>query len=256
MTTDNGRFVRQSNRLVRMSDLQQLQLVELNELKNKFVGMAAHDLRSPCSLINGFSNLMVEDPDMDLADRVEFTGIINQVSASMLRLLGDLLDVSAIESGKLTMTPVMDDVRKLVEERSQLMAVAAEYKNIGVKTEMDNVPDVEFDGDRLGQVIDNLISNAIKFSEKGTIITVFVNTDNGWVKIAVTDQGPGIPPDEINSLFGAFQKTSVRPTGDEKSTGLGLAIVKKIVAAHKGKIDVESKIGEGTTFTVSLPCGA
>lgn len=246
------KLLKQSERLVRMSDRQQLELIELNELKNKFVGMAAHDLRNPAGLVSGFSEVLLSDPDMPIDERMELLGIIKEVSENMLRLLGDLLDVSAIESGKLSLKTVEGQLDEMVGARVHLMSSIAEQKNISLLSALPPTT-AFFDPDRLGQVVDNLISNAIKFSDSGTEITVSVREDGGTASFAVSDQGQGIPADELDKVFGTFQRLSVQPTGGEKSHGLGLAIAKKIVGAHNGTIDVTSKVGQGTTFTVRLP---
>ena len=112
---------------------------------------------------------------------------------------------------------------------------------------------VRIDPVRIGQVLDNLLTNAIKFSEPGDEVTVRVDRRDELVVIEVADQGVGIPADEIGHLFQPFGRTSARPTGGESSTGLGLAISQRIVAAHRGRIEVESALGAGTTFRVVIP---
>jgi len=129
----------------------------------------------------------------------------------------------------------------------------SEKKNIEMACELSDLPEIEFDNDRMCQVIDNLITNAVKFSEAGTKIMVTADTNGDQIIFSVADQGPGIPPDDLDKMFGTFQKLSNKPTGGEKSSGLGLAIVKKIVTAHDGTISVESEVGKGSTFIVSLP---
>ena len=248
------RLVKQTQRLIKMSDRQQLELLELNELKNKFVGMAAHDLRSPCSIINGYSELMKSSASMDDAERDEFIGIINEVSGNMIKMLGDLLDVSAIESGRLVLEPAKGDLGDLIEQRVTFLSILSEKKDISLTCQKaDGLPQISFDSDRMCQVIDNLITNAIKFSESGTAILVTADADDEGIRFQVADQGPGIPPEDLDKMFGTFQKLSNRPTGGEKSSGLGLAIVKKIITAHKGTINVESEVGKGSAFIVTIP---
>lgn len=247
------KLTKQMERLTRIGDKQQLQLKELNELKNRFVGMAAHDLRNPIALVQGFSDLMLKTPTLTPEQVHEFLGMINDTSNNMAKLLNDLLDVSAIESGRLNMEVVPGRLDQLIEKRVALLDGIAKAKDIQLATALEPVDDVLFDGDRLGQVVDNLISNAIKFSKVGTTTTVSCRRDGDKAVFAVSDHGQGIPADEIDRVFGAFQRLSVRPTGDEKSHGLGMAIVKKIVTAHQGRIEVASTVGEGSTFTVFLP---
>jgi signal transduction histidine kinase len=228
------------------------ELRELNELKNKFLGIAAHDLRNPINVIGGMSQMIIK---LDLADekKKEFIETINRVSGQMLNLLNDLLDISAIESGNFTLRPEMCDVADVIAERVDLIALNAETKNIEITTEIAEVPQFAFDRERVAQVLDNLLGNAIKFSPEETTIHVTAKATDGFAWIAIQDQGPGIPAEERDRLFGTFERLSVQPTGGEKSTGLGLAIVKKIVEAHDGEIFVESELGTGTCFTVALP---
>ena len=228
------------------------ELRELDELKNRFLGMAAHDLRNPLNVIQGMSHMIML---LKLSDqkKTDLIKTIHEVSHQMLSLLNDLLDISAIESGKFTLEAKPGDITKAVEKRIDLMALNAEAKGISIVSEFDEVPLVSFDGERISQVLDNLLSNAIKFSPADTVIRVSVDAANGAAHIAVRDQGPGIPPGEKDKLFGTFEKLSVQPTAGEKSTGLGLAIVKKIVEAHSGTVTVLSEVGSGSTFTVSLP---
>jgi signal transduction histidine kinase len=110
-----------------------------------------------------------------------------------------------------------------------------------------------FDADRMRQVVDNLLSNAIKFSPSGSVVNVTCGQAGRILDITVTDQGPGIPSEDLDRLFDTFEKLSAQPTGGEKSTGLGLSIVKNIVDAHGGEIEVDSEVGRGTTFIVHLP---
>ena len=130
----------------------------------------------------------------------------------------------------------------------------AKGKSINLKLNLEsNLPEISLDRNRISQVINNLITNAIKFSYPETEIALSAVRRGGEVIISVADQGQGIPPDEIPKLFADFTKTSVRPTGGEKSTGLGLAIAKRMVEAHKGRIWVESQVGKGSTFSFTLP---
>ena len=225
---------------------------ELNRVKNRFLGMAAHDLRNPLTSINGMSQLMLK---MSLPEekKHKFIETIHRVGIQMLNLVNDLLDVSVIESGRFDLRLTTGNLSRLVLERLDLVADLATNKGIELKLELADVRDGVFDYDRIGQVIDNLLTNAIKFSETATTIIIKTHQNDSMVAVAVIDQGQGIPPAEQEAIFGSFNKSSVLPTKGEKSTGLGLSIVKKIVEAHDGAITVESTAGKGSTFTVSLP---
>ena len=134
-----------------------------------------------------------------------------------------------------------------------IFTTVAQRKNIRLHATYSEIPQVQFDEKRINQVVDNLISNAIKFSPLGTDIYISMGQEGDMAKVSVRDQGPGISVEDQARLFGEFQKLSARPTGDESSTGLGLSIVKKIIEEHKGSILVESKAGEGSTFIFKLP---
>jgi len=227
-------------------------LTAANLEKNRFLGIAAHDLRNPLSSIRGLSQLMVETP-MEPPEQKEFLETIHRTSDETLGLVNDLLDVAVIESGKLDIKRKDQDVAKLVGQRVKHLEPHARSKNIAVTLEADGMRTASIDGARFAQVVDNLVSNAIKFSPPGTTVTVALRADGENFTLSVQDQGPGIPEEERKLLFRSFQKLSARPTGGEKSTGLGLAIVKKVVDAHGGRIEVDSAPGRGTRFIVTAP---
>ncbi|MBT3365744.1 MAG: transporter substrate-binding domain-containing protein [Nitrospina sp.] len=229
-----------------------VELQELNELKNKFLGIAAHDLRNPLTSVMGFTDLILE-MDLDEQEKRKYIVTINQVGGQMLNLINDLLDVSVIESGKFEMVLRPENLKEVIENRIQLINLIAQAKQIQIKAELDDVPAIELDTERISQVLDNLLSNAIKFSKSGTTILVSLNSSDNKINFYVRDEGPGIPEQELGKLFAPFEKLSNSPTGGEKSTGLGMAIVKKFIDGHKGQISVQSKVGEGTEFKVSLP---
>ncbi len=242
--------------LVMKYSLAERRLKELNDLKNRFLGMAAHDLRNPLVSIRGFSEIMLEGEAGPLTDdQREFITIINSASQSMLALVNDLLDVSVIESGKLELRKTVQSLASLILDRIRLQEIPSRQKNITIRTELGKVPDFAFDTERIAQVVDNLVSNAVKFSPPGSEILVRMDMKDDAVSCSVIDHGPGLSPEDRTKLFGEFQRLSARPTGGEKSTGLGLSIVKKIVEAHGGVIDVISEPGEGSEFYFSIPFG-
>ncbi|MDP3445820.1 MAG: HAMP domain-containing sensor histidine kinase [Ignavibacteria bacterium] len=231
------------------------ELDELNKLKNQFLGMAAHDLRNPLGVIMGYCEYLIEE--MEEEGSTDHATILNSILASssfMLHLLNDLLDVSAIESGNLNLSLVKTDLIPIVEKNVELNNVIAAKKNITINiTQSEPIPEIVFDIGKIEQVLNNLISNAVKFSQRGTSVSIKIIKSNTDVVVSVNDQCQGIPNDELEKLFKPFEKTSVRSTAGEKSTGLGLSIVRKLVLGHKGKIWVESEVGKGSTFYFSLP---
>ncbi|MDK1025653.1 MAG: HAMP domain-containing sensor histidine kinase [Gammaproteobacteria bacterium] len=228
-------------------------LTKLNDLKNKFLGIAAHDLRNPLTTIRGMSQMLLEMDDLEEETRASFLKTISEVSDEMFNLINNLLDVSVIESGQFDLQQVKTDISSLARSRIDLITLTARKKGIDLEIDLGVVPQVMIDPNRMGQVINNLLTNALKFSEPGTIVKLVIAHRHEQVVIEVKDQGQGISAEEQDLLFGTFQKLSARPTGDERSTGLGLSIVKKIVDAHGGQISVNSEVGQGSTFSVALP---
>ncbi|MCK4716774.1 MAG: HAMP domain-containing histidine kinase, partial [Candidatus Marinimicrobia bacterium] len=231
------------------------QLIQLSELKNKLLGIAAHDLRSPIGVVKNFIILFLNGYLGDIEDKQrEVMMTMDRNCDRMLNLIGNLLDFSAIESGRLELKFQTVDLHKFFHTYQSMTKSLAEKKQIELKLKIDaDLPNITVDSDRFMQVLDNLVTNAIKFSYPNTTVTISARKINDNVEISVADQGQGIPEDEISKIFKEFSKTSVRPTAGEKSTGLGLAIAKKIIEAHHGTISVASEVGKGTTFIITLP---
>ncbi len=230
------------------------ELVALNQLKNKFLGLAAHDLRNPLVSIRGLAEIMLSDECQPLTEmQRELITTIHSASDGMLHLVNDILDMAAIESGKIQLQMRRDSLQCLVEERIRVNRVLAEQKRIDLRDELHEIPQLPFDRNRIAQVIDNLLGNAIKFSPFDSSVHVLLTRINGTAVVRVQDQGPGIPEEEQSRLFNEFERLSNDPTGGEKSTGLGLSIAKQIVEAHKGALHIESELGAGTAFSFSLP---
>lgn len=232
-------------------------LEDLNEQKNQFLGMAAHDLRSPLSSILGFSSFLLDFRDSNLTEtEVSIIRRIKNACETMLLLINDLLNITTIETGKITLKKSKYPINKILDIENSSVKVMADQKNIDIKIDIDpGISEIEVDINRMKQVIENMLSNAVKFSFPDSLITIKVAKINDNIQISVIDQGQGIPKKELPNLFKPFQKISVKPTAKEKSTGLGLMIIKKIVELHNGTIKVESKLNKGTTFTIELPAG-
>ncbi len=247
------------------------QLERLNELKNQFLGMATHDLRKPLSVILTFSELLYEDLEGAADDElVEFVERILSNCMRMKGMIDDFLDIAVIESGQLQLTPHRLDPVALASDCVELGRIQAEKKEIEITMDAgeDMVPLIA-DGQKLEQAIMNLIGNAVEFSQPGSKVTLKLTHIHeggdhkgdhkgdgegaGSVQIAVKDEGEGIAPEALETLFEPFSKGGAVKTAGESSTGLGLVITKKIVDAHGGSITVESTLGEGSTFTVTLP---
>ncbi|MEO6235966.1 MAG: ATP-binding protein [Vicinamibacterales bacterium] len=234
-----------------------VELTRLNEVKNRIVGVAAHDLRNPLGVILSYARFLESDTADPLSPaHRRFVAIIHRTSEFMLRLVTDLLDVTAIEAGKLTLDRQPTDLGRLTRDNVTLNAVLANRKDITLVLEPHPaIPEASLDRGKIEQVLNNLIGNAVKFSHRGRPVRVSITPDPAGrtVTVAIQDEGQGIPEEDLAKLFKPFGKTSVRATGGEQSTGLGLAIVRNIVEGHGGRITVESKVGEGSRFAFTLP---
>lgn len=232
-------------------------LEHINNSKNEILGIVAHDLRNPIGNINGFCQFIIEeDKEHDKLDEVtrKSLHIISDLSQYMLRLTNNLLDVSTIEAGVLKLNCISTDyiAFMLCEiEQNKAEAKKAEVELLFTS----NVQQVylKFDALKIQQVCSNLISNALKFSKAGDKISVLVEAKNDKVITTVKDAGPGIPEDKLDSIFRKFTQLDSSCPQHSKGAGLGLSIVKGIVEAHKGRVWVQSKLGEGAEFIYELP---
>jgi two-component system, OmpR family, sensor kinase len=231
------------------------ELGRLNDQKNQFLGMAAHDLRNPLSAILTLSEFLLDERlSVKPAEQEEFIRRIRSSSEFMLRLVNDLLDISKIEAGRLVLDLEAADLRAIIEDNVALNRILADKRQVKLSLFLDTeVPRMMLDAAKIEQVLNNLIVNAVKFSPTGGTVEIRLDKGKNDVTISVGDQGPGIPEGEFHKLFNPFEKTSAKSATKEKGTGLGLAIVKKIVSGHKGRIRVESQVGKGSTFHVTLP---
>jgi len=230
------------------------QLKKLNELKNKFLGIASHDLRNPLYLIRTFSEIL-KDESLGTVNPKQ-KGLLEKIftaSNFMRALLDNLLDISKIESGKIELDKKVQDFNSIVKQQVELSQLMADKKGIIIESNLGEFQPISFDESAVTQVIGNFIGNAIKFSPLKTKIIVKTEGLKRNIKFSVCDEGPGISEEDQKLLFKEFQTLSAKPTGGEKSTGLGLAITQKLIHLHGGHVGVESRLGEGSTFFFTLP---
>jgi two-component system sensor histidine kinase/response regulator len=231
------------------------QLSSANAAKNRFLGMAAHDLRNPLASIRALTEFLSDGTVGQLShDQLDLVGSIHEASESMLTLVNELLDLAVIESGEhrldLHPTSLGDLIISSVNQSNLLSA----KKNTVIRFAHEvTAAKVLLDADKIKQVVDNLLSNAVKFSPPGSTIQVDLLLSAEQATVSVRDQGPGIPPGEHDRLFQDFGRTSVKPTAGEKSIGLGLAICKKLIEAHRGTICADNEPDGGCTFKFILP---
>ncbi len=230
-------------------------LEDANAAKNRFLGMASHDLRNPLVTVRGFAEFLRDGTAGPVnEEQLDMIGTIHGASCAMLKMVNELLDVAAIEAGEFKLELQPQDVAALIGKSVYLAGIEAAKKGTRIVfVPPSAVPAVRLDADKMKQVIDNLLSNAAKYSPPGSSITVELQMKDGQCVFSVMDQGPGIPEAERGKLFKDFGRLSSVPTGGETSTGLGLAICRKIVEAHHGAIFVENLPMRGCAFRVMLP---
>lgn len=229
-------------------------------LKDDFT-MAVHELRSPLTSIKDSSELLLNHKyTLKEDEKEQFLKVINRQSKLLLDQVGSILDVAKLESGTFTLNKKPDTVDDLIYDRIKIFMPQAERKNILLTCSIsDHLPPVDIDKIRIGQVLNNLISNSIKFTPEGGKIIVSVNVitnskGDGKLQISVADTGLGISKEEQGKIFTKFYQVKQKGMREEKEgSGLGLYITKKIIDAHGGSISLDSEEGRGTIMTITLP---
>jgi PAS domain S-box-containing protein len=228
------------------------QLRQLDRLKDEFVALVSHELRTPLTSIRGYLELISEDTNLT-EEQARFLDTIDRNAQRLQRVVGDLLFVAQVEAGKLSLEDGPVDLNAIVDEAMHAAQPSAAAKAIALTVELGELPEIRGDRARLAQVLDNFVSNAIKFTPSGGSVTVATRVRPGEIEIVVSDTGMGIPANELPLLFQRFFRAERATAGAIPGTGLGLAIAKAIVSGHGGRIRVESEEGAGTTFRVILP---
>jgi signal transduction histidine kinase len=232
-------------------------LIELNDQKNEFMGIAAHDLKNPLSGILIYSKKLKNNADILGYQKIkDMAGEMERSSEKMFRLIEKFLDVNKIESGKRLIKKTAVNTGSVVNKVICHNAQHALSKNIAINNSCNDSLNIFTDPDALEQILDNLLSNAVKFTPPGK--KVYINTEETPVAVLfrISDEGPGLTSDDKKKLFSRFAKLSAKPTAGEISTGLGLSIVKKLTEILGGKIYCESGEGTGAAFIAEIPKGA
>jgi PAS domain S-box-containing protein len=229
-------------------------LRELGAMKDDFVALVSHELRTPLTSIRGYLELVLEGEASGLTkESAEFLNIVDRNAARLERLVDDLLFMARLGSGKLELSLEDTDLAALARESVSAATPRASAQAVELECTLEEVPAVRGDPGRLGQLFDNLISNAVKFTPDGGHVDVRVFSQNGDVAIEIADTGIGISATEQTQLFQKFFRTSAAGERAIQGTGLGLSISKAIVEAHAGRIELESEENFGTTIRVLLP---
>ena len=230
-------------------------LREMNEEKNEFMGIAAHDLRNPLSAIQGYAEMVVEDAQALAHRELEGNGErIRETAKRMAEMVQNLLDANRIERGELQLNLAPTELGPAVNQVIETQRPHATVKQQTIHLQTETIPVVVMvDPGVAVQVMENLVSNAVKYSPPGKDIFVRLKRQAQGVRVEVRDEGPGLSAEDQKKLFGKFARLSAKPTGGEHSTGLGLSIVKKMVEAMNGRVWCESEPGVGATFIVEFP---
>ena len=226
------------------------------EVKSQFVANMSHELRTPLTAVIGFANLINERPELSPQTR-QYVERVQTAGKALLATVNDVLDFSKLEAGQVEICPWPTDPLEVVDEVVQLFGAQAQAKGLRLRTDVAaNVPPcLEIDPDRVRQVLTNLVGNAVKFTDRGSV-TVALGYGEGELRVAVTDTGAGIPPDRASLLFQRFSQIDGSNTRRHGGTGLGLAICKGLVEAMGGRIGLTSTPGAGSSFSFALPAAA
>ena len=231
------------------------ELIKLNNEKNEILGMAAHDLKNPLSNIKMLAKLLKEDQNLTPDDVQEFSDDIFTTSERMFEMIKNLLDINKIEQGKITLEPEDFSMKYILDSQTGYFKDQAAAKNIQMHIYIDDSKDFMAYADRnaAAQIIENIISNAVKYSPFDKNIWLSLYETDKKVIVEVKDEGPGISEEDQKKLFGKFARLSATPTGGENSTGLGLSIVKKLIEMMNGRVWCESEPGKGSSFFAAFP---
>jgi len=249
-------------------------LKEMDQMKSEFVSNISHNLKTPLTAIREANDLLLEKIAGPISEpQIKLLTIIKEEAHQLTMMINDLLDISRVEAGLMRYNFQSSDIYDVIRKSTDEIRFLAENKNILIQCENgDSIPKILLDRDKIAQVMDNLLNNAIKFTLPGGTITIKanvveshdvtqffreqnrLNNVHSFVKVSISDTGIGIPAECHKKIFDKFQQVDNKGKGGIKGTGLGLSIAKHIVLDHGGDIGVESNVGKGSTFLFTLPC--
>ena len=236
-----------------LRDITEFKRVE--QVKAQFVNMVAHELRAPLAAVSGYLSVMLEGMAPDPEKQTQMLTRSNMRIKALLDLVRDLLDVSRMEAGSIRREITSQSLGDIIVETADLMRPLADEKSVTIETQAPaDLPAVEADREELLRLLNNLTSNAIKYNKEGGRVSIAAEPDGPYVRVTVTDTGLGVSEEGLNRLFSEFFREKRPETAHITGTGLGLSIVKRIVDFYHGRIEAHSKLGEGSSFTVWLPC--
>jgi signal transduction histidine kinase len=233
-------------------------LQELDRMKDDFMSTVTHELRTPLTSIRAFSEILLEEPGIPLTQRTFYLSIIVKETERLTRLINQMLDMAKIESGQAEWRAAELDLRGVIAEAAEATSQLFGEARVALTLSLgDTAPRVMADRDRLMQVLINLLSNTVKFCEPGLgQVEIRLTTTGDQARVDVKDNGPGIPPEQHETIFEKFRQGGDSATGKPRGTGLGLPISRRIVEYFGGRLWVESQPGHGATFSFVLPVEA
>lgn len=231
------------------------ELKKISKRKTDFISSVSHELRTPLTSIKGYAAILLEEKLGQLPAAVkERLQRVNYHSNELVNMINELLDIARIESGKAVMRMGEQNLTDIIANVSDLILIQCKDKNIELSQDIQkDLPPILMDRSQIERVLINLLGNAVKFTPENGKITIKAYIKGGVVQIDCSDTGIGIPPDALGLIFDEFYRVDNPINQEVKGTGLGLSLVKHIIEAHKGKIWVESRIGQGSTFSFTLP---
>src|SRR5699024_10109964 len=228
----------------------------LEKMRKDFIANVSHELRTPIAMLQGYSEAIVDDIAESKEEKNELAAIIHDESLRLSRLVNELLDIARMEAGHIRLHLETIEVEHYIQRIIKKFTGLAEENNVDLQLSIDlSIEQAVFDADRIEQVFTNLIDNAIRHTNVDGYVQITVEADETKFRGMISDNGSGIPEEDLPFVFERFYKADKSRTRnkEKKGTGLGLAIAKNIIDAHQGQISVKSKIDQGTTFTFELP---
>ena len=242
--------------LIVRAELANQKLKSIYEIQREFTSTVSHELRTPLASIKMAIDLVVKKTLGEInTEQAEVLGRAKKNVDRLKRLIDDILDLTKMEAGKLQMNFMVNDIHSAILEVVEAQKEVAKRRGLEIKTSLDrSIPNISFDSDRIIQILNNLVGNALKFTKQGSVtLKTKNNFEDAYVLISIVDTGKGISEEDLPKLFRKFQQIESAESNEEGGTGLGLAISKEIITRHGGRIWVESKVDKGTTFHFILP---
>ncbi len=246
---------RQLNTSNRELETANTRLRDVSQMKEEFLALTTHDLRSPLAVISGVINFFTSGRLGELTtEQKKMVGMMERNAASLIELVNDLLDASKLESGSLRLDLAAINLQNVIREVRETMEPLARDKEIMLGDFLPaDLPSVQADVNKLRRILVNLLSNALKFTPRAGAVDITAEQLGDTVRVVVSDTGVGISPEDLPRLFDKYEQARSRPTRNEKGTGLGLYITKQLVELHNGTITAHSELGKGSTFVFTLP---